>query len=107
MINYTTDDETCTTKADLAVAKEVAQFLGIQLHTFDFQEEYNNRIVKYIVDSYRNGLTPNPDVLCNSEIKFNLFLEEGIALGFDVVATGHYARIERPVSDKGHYHLLK
>ncbi len=107
MINYTTDDETCTTKADLAVAKEVAQFLGIPLHTFDFQEEYHNRIVKYIVDSYAHGLTPNPDVLCNSEIKFNLFLEEGIAMWFDGVATGHYARIERPVSPQQPYSLLK
>ncbi len=93
MINYTTDDETCTTKADLKVAKEVADYLGIKLHTFDFQEEYNKRIVQYIVDGYKNGLTPNPDVLCNSEVKFKLFLEEWLAAGFDAVATGHYARI--------------
>ena len=93
MINYTTDDETCTTKEDLAVAKQVANFLGIKLHTFDFQQEYHDRIVTYIVESYRDGLTPNPDVMCNSEVKFKLFLEEWIALGFDAVATGHYARI--------------
>ena len=76
MINYMTDDDSCPTKKDLAAAQEVAQYLGIKLHTFDFQEEYNQRIVQYIIDSYRNGLTPNPDVLCNSEVKFNLFLEE-------------------------------
>lgn len=76
MINYITDDDSCTTKADLAVAKEVAEFLGIKLHTFDFQQEYHDRIVQYIVDSYRDGLTPNPDVMCNSEVKFKLFLEE-------------------------------
>ena len=93
MINYITDDDSCTTKADLAVAKEVAEFLGIKLHTFDFQQEYHDRIVKYIVESYRDGLTPNPDVMCNSEVKFKLFLEEWIALGFDAVATGHYARV--------------
>ena len=50
MINYTTDDDTCTTKEDLKVAQEVAQYLGIKLHTFDFQEEYHNRIVQYIID---------------------------------------------------------
>jgi tRNA-uridine 2-sulfurtransferase len=54
MINYTTDDESCTTKEDLSEAQRVASFLGIKLHTFDFQEEYNERIVRYIVDSYRN-----------------------------------------------------
>ena len=54
MINYTTDDETCTTKEDLAVAKQVADFLGIKLHTFDFQQEYHDRIVTYIVESYRD-----------------------------------------------------
>ncbi len=93
MINYTTDDDTCTTKEDLKVAQEVAQHLGIKLHTFDFQEEYHNRIVQYIVDGYRSGLTPNPDVMCNSEVKFKLFLEEWLVAGFDAVATGHYARI--------------
>jgi tRNA-uridine 2-sulfurtransferase len=80
MINYTTDDESCTTKIDLAEAQRVADFLSIKLHTFDFQHEYHERIVRYIVDSYAAGLTPNPDVMCNSEIKFALFLEEGIAL---------------------------
>jgi tRNA-uridine 2-sulfurtransferase len=93
MINYTTDDETCTTKADLVVAKQVADFLGIKLHTFDFQQEYHDRVVTYIVNSYRDGLTPNPDVMCNSEVKFKLFLEEWIAMGFDAVATWHYARV--------------
>jgi tRNA-uridine 2-sulfurtransferase len=93
MINYTTDDESCTTKRDLEEAQRVADFLGIKLHTFDFQKEYHERIVRYIVDSYAAWLTPNPDVMCNSEVKFSLFLEEGVALGFDAVATGHYARI--------------
>lgn len=95
MINYTTDDETCTTKQDLAEAQKVADYLGIKLHIFDYQEEYNKRIVQYIIDSYQQGLTPNPDILCNSEIKFNVFLDEGIALGFDAIATGHYAQIQR------------
>lgn len=98
MINYTTDDETCTTKEDLAEAQKVADHLGIKLHVFDYQEEYHNRIVKYIVESYKAGLTPNPDVLCNSEIKFNVFLDEGIALGFDAIATWHYAQIQKEIS---------
>ena len=93
MINYTTDDEHCTTKADLAEAQKVADHLGIKLYTFDFQDAYHERIVRYIVDSYAAGLTPNPDVMCNSLVKFDLFLEEALALGFDKVATGHYARI--------------
>lgn len=93
MINYTTDSDNCTTKEDLHEAQKVATHLGIPLHTFDFQDEYRERIIQYIVDGYHQGLTPNPDVLCNSEIKFNLFLEEGITAGFDAVGTGHYARI--------------
>ena len=93
MINYTTNDEHCTTKEDLSEAQRVASYLGIKLYTFDFQTEYHERIVRYIIDSYKNWLTPNPDVLCNSEIKFKLFLDEWIALWFDGVATGHYARI--------------
>lgn len=95
MVNYTTEDETCTTKEDLAEAQKVADYLWIKLYTFDYQQEYHNRIVKYIVESYKNGLTPNPDVLCNSEIKFKVFLDEWIALGFDTIATGHYAQIKK------------
>jgi len=94
MINYTTDDDTCTTKEDLRVAQSVADYLGIKLYTFDFQKEYHDRIVQYIVSSYEKWLTPNPDVMCNSDVKFRLFLEEALALGFDAIATGHYAQIE-------------
>ena len=95
MVNYTTEDETCTTKEDLAEAQKVADYLWIKLYIFDYQQEYHNRIITYIVESYKNGLTPNPDVLCNSEIKFNVFLDEWIALGFDAIATGHYAQIKK------------
>ena len=93
MINYITDSPDCTTKADLEEAKKVAEYLGIKLYTFDFQKEYEERIVNYIINGYRNGITPNPDVLCNSDIKFRLFLDEAKSLGFDAIATGHYARI--------------
>ncbi len=104
MINYITDSPECTTKADLEEAKKVAEHLGIKLYTFDFQKEYEERIVQYIVDGYKSGLTPNPDVLCNSDIKFRLFLDEALALGFDAIATGHYARIKEK---NGVFHLLK
>lgn len=89
-----TDSPQCTTKVDLEEAKKVAEFLGIKLHTFDFRQEYEERIVQYIIQGYKSGITPNPDVLCNSDIKFRLFLDEARALGFDAIATGHYARIE-------------
>lgn len=105
MINYITDDETCTTKADLEEAKKVAEFLGIKLFTFDFTKEYEERIVNYIFEGYRQGITPNPDVLCNSDIKFRLFLDEARSLGFDAIATGHYARIQH--DEDGTAHLLK
>lgn len=104
MINYMTDSPDCTTKADLEEAKKVADFLGIKLYTFDFQKEYEERIVQYIIDGYRNGITPNPDVLCNSDIKFRLFLDEAISLGFDKIAMGHYARISYTENE---YKLLK
>lgn len=103
MVNYTTEDETCTTKEDLAEAQKVADYLWIKLYIFDYQQEYHNRIVTYIVESYKNGLTPNPDVLCNSEIKFKVFLDEWIALGFDAIATGHYAQIKK--NEPSHWEL--
>lgn len=105
MINYITDSPDCTTKADLEEAKRVAAFLGIKLHTFDFQKEYEERIVQYIIHGYKNWITPNPDVLCNSDIKFKLFLDEAIALGFDAIATGHY--VQTTTDDNGVVHLLK
>lgn len=105
MINYVTDSPECTTKADLEEAKKVAEYLGIKLYTFDFQKEYEERIVQYIINGYKNGLTPNPDVLCNSDVKFRLFLDEALALGFDAIATGHYVRSK--TDENWLVHLLK
>lgn len=105
MINYMTDTPECTTKIDLEEAKKVAEYLGIKLYTFDFRKEYEERIVQYIVHGYKSGITPNPDVLCNSDIKFRLFLDEAISLWFDAIAMGHYARISH--TEDGIYHLLK
>lgn len=94
MVNYyTADDENCTTKKDLEVAKEVAEYLKIPFFTFDYVKEYDDIILKYIYEWYQKWLTPNPDVFCNSEVKFKLFLDEAMEAGFDYIATGHYARI--------------
>ena len=95
MINYLAPEgEVCPTKEDMAVAKEVAEFLEIPFFTFDYRDEYENKVLEYMYEWYRNGITPNPDIMCNSEIKFKVFQDEALELGFDVVATGHYARID-------------
>jgi len=72
----------------------VAQKLGIPFQTIDLSEPYKKRIVDYMFKEYENGRTPNPDVLCNREIKFDIFLETALKLGADYIATGHYSRIE-------------
>jgi tRNA-specific 2-thiouridylase len=97
MINYLTEDDSCPTRADMAVAKEVAEYLKIPFFTFDFIEEYEQKVLNYIFEGYKKGLTPNPDVFCNTWIKFDLFREEALSYGFDAVATGHYARISEQV----------
>ena len=94
----------CPWQADRAMAYRVATQLDIPIHTFDFEKEYYDKVVKYIFDSYATGLTPNPDVLCNNEIKFKLFLTKALSLGFDKIATGHYAQIKH---DRHGYHLLR
>jgi tRNA-specific 2-thiouridylase len=106
MKNYT--DETnpnCHTREDRDMAIKVAAHLGIKTFIiFDFREEYNERIIQYIYNGYQQWLTPNPDVLCNSLVKFDLFLEEAKKLWCDAVATGHYARVEQVWTE---FHLLK
>lgn len=84
----------CPTKVDLEEARKVAEFLELPFYTFDYREEYEKRIVDYIYREYEAGRTPNPDVFCNNLVKFDLFLEEALQLGFDAIATGHYARIQ-------------
>jgi tRNA-uridine 2-sulfurtransferase len=82
----------CRADEDKASALKTALELGIPFKVLDFSEEYNQRVIKYFYDEYEAGRTPNPDVLCNSEIKFGLFLEWAMQNGFDYIATGHYAR---------------
>lgn len=94
----------CPWKEDRLMAYRVAAFLKVPIRTFNFEREYHKKVVEYIFDTYKKGATPNPDVLCNNEIKFKLFLDKALLLGFDKIATGHYARIKK---DKNGFHLLK
>src|SRR3989344_5135807 len=77
---------------DAEDARRVAGKLGIPFYVWDFEEEYKKKVVDYMIDGYRRGLTPNPDVMCNKEIKFGLFLERALKFGADYIATGHYVR---------------
>lgn len=97
MKNWDEDDDTeyCTAKADLADAQAVCDRLGITLHTANFAAEYWDNVFEHFIHEYRAGRTPNPDILCNREIKFKAFLDYATALGADFIATGHYARIGR------------
>ncbi|MEJ2553288.1 MAG: tRNA 2-thiouridine(34) synthase MnmA [Gammaproteobacteria bacterium] len=94
----------CTATEDAHDALEVCDSLGIELDAIDFSSEYWQRVFAYFLDEYRRGRTPNPDVLCNKEIKFNAFLDHALAQGADCIATGHYARIQET---DGCYRLLK
>ncbi|MEO7617492.1 MAG: tRNA 2-thiouridine(34) synthase MnmA, partial [Candidatus Saccharibacteria bacterium] len=95
MKNWTADiaGVACPWKQDLADARAVASVLDIPFKIFDFQAEYRHKVVDAMVAEYQAGRTPNPDILCNQEIKFKLFLETALADGADMVATGHYAAI--------------
>jgi len=84
----------CPWADDLADAKRVAVQLGIDFKVFDFEEEYKQRVVDYMIEEYKLGRTPNPDIMCNQEVKFRLFLDTALAEGADMIATGHYARAE-------------
>jgi tRNA-specific 2-thiouridylase len=85
----------CPWAEDLADAKRVAVQLGIPFKVFDFEAEYKHLVVDYMIGEYRAGRTPNPDVMCNQEVKFGIFLKAALADGADFIATGHYARIDQ------------
>ncbi len=97
MKNWEDDDtdEYCTSRADLVDAAAVADVIGIELEAVNFAAEYRERVFAHFLREYRAGRTPNPDVLCNSEIKFRAFLDHARSLGADRIATGHYARVRR------------
>ncbi|MEX2410697.1 MAG: tRNA 2-thiouridine(34) synthase MnmA, partial [Candidatus Paceibacterota bacterium] len=79
---------------DAEDARRVAEKLDIPFYVFDFEESYKEKVVEYMVDGYKKGITPNPDVACNREIKFGLFLNHALRLGADYIATGHYVQIK-------------
>ncbi|MCP4410265.1 MAG: tRNA 2-thiouridine(34) synthase MnmA [Gammaproteobacteria bacterium] len=95
MKNWEEDDEAdyCAAEQDLKDAEQVCKQLGIALHKVNFSYEYWERVFKHFLTEYRSGRTPNPDILCNKEIKFKAFLEHALTLGANRIATGHYARI--------------
>jgi len=84
----------CPWKEDYQDAKRVAVQLGIPFLMFDFEKEYRQKVVDYMIEEYKAGRTPNPDIMCNQEVKFKLFLETALAQGADMIATGHYARVD-------------
>ncbi len=83
----------CPWAEDLADAKRVAVKLGVPFEVWDFEEAYREKVVEYMLDEFKKGNTPNPDIMCNQEIKFKLFYEKAMERGADFIATGHYARI--------------
>jgi len=106
MKNWEEDDGTeyCTAIADLADAQQVCDRLGIPLHSANFAAEYWDNVFEHFLSEYKANRTPNPDILCNREIKFKAFLEYADTLGADFIATGHYARLDR---HNGSTRLLK
>ncbi len=83
----------CPWEQDIRDAREVCEFLGIEFRILSLMDEYRDRVVDYLLSGYREGITPNPDVMCNREMKFGIFRDFAKAQGFDHVATGHYAQI--------------
>jgi tRNA-specific 2-thiouridylase len=96
MKNWTQDlpGMKCPWADDLADAKRVAVQLGIDFKVFDFETEYKQKVVDYMIEEYKLGRTPNPDIMCNQEVKFKIFLETALEDGADMIATGHYARVK-------------
>lgn len=85
----------CTWKEDFQDAKRVAVSLGIDFKMYDFETQYRQKVVDYMLDEYKAGRTPNPDIMCNQEVKFKLFLNTALEDGADMIATGHYARVSQ------------
>lgn len=92
--NPTIQDDVCPQEQDFMDAKAVADGLGLELLRVDFVKEYWDNVFTYFLEEYKKGRTPNPDILCNKYIKFDAFMDYAKKLGFDTVATGHYAQVE-------------
>ncbi|MCF7835856.1 MAG: tRNA 2-thiouridine(34) synthase MnmA [Candidatus Marinimicrobia bacterium] len=82
----------CTWREDRRDATRVAASLEIPFHTFDFSKEYKKHVIDYMINEYKKGRTPNPDIMCNKHIKFDMFLKKAIEMGADYIATGHYVK---------------
>lgn len=108
MKNWSGDDfgiqDQCPWEEDQAAAAAACEHLGIPFRSFNFEKEYRARVVDYFFSEYAKGRTPNPDVMCNKEIKFDLFLQKSLAEGADLIATGHYAQV---INKDGMYQVLK
>src|SRR5437764_2153078 len=98
------DDEYCSTREDLIDAAAAADVIGIELEAVNFSAEYKDRVFADFLREYSAGRTPNPDVLCNAEIKFKAFLDHAMRLGAEKIATGHYARV---AFSEGAHRLLR
>ncbi|MDO5103833.1 MAG: tRNA 2-thiouridine(34) synthase MnmA [Lautropia sp.] len=107
MKNWEDDDdgEYCSTRQDWLDAASVADVIGIDLEAVNFAADYRDRVFRLFLEAHQAGLTPNPDVLCNAEIKFKAFLDHAIELGAEHIATGHYAGVHR--AEAGHVALLR
>src|SRR6201986_4317945 len=111
MKNWEDDDDSeyCSTREDWIDVVSVADLIGIDVEAVNFAAEYKDRVFADFLREYSAGRTPNPDVLCNAEIKFKAFLDHAMRMGADRIATGHYARV-RQATDGGHagqYQLLR
>lgn len=104
MVNWEEKDGTCTAETDYEDVKRVCNALKIPYFSVNYVKEYYDRVFSYFLNEYKKGRTPNPDVLCNREIKFGPFLEQAIRLGADMIATGHYAR---KIEKDGKFYLAK
>ncbi|MEJ6400783.1 tRNA 2-thiouridine(34) synthase MnmA [Nicoliella lavandulae] len=107
MKNWDDTDENgvCTATEDYKDVAKVASQIGIPYYSVNFEKEYWDRVFTYFLAEYKKGRTPDPDVICNKEIKFRAFLDYALELGADYIATGHYAQLYR--DDDGHNHLLR
>ena len=107
MKNWDEKDENgfCTAEEDYKDAIKVCNQIGIPYYSVNFEKEYYDRVFSYFLDEYKRGRTPNPDIMCNKEIKFKAFLDFAFDLGADFIATGHYARIKR--NDDGSVLMLR
>jgi len=110
MKNWEDDDDSeyCSSNIDFVDAAAVADVIGIEIEHVNFAAEYKDRVFAAFLQEYQGGRTPNPDILCNAEIKFKAFLDHAFAIGADKIATGHYARVREVATSSGaRYELLK